>query len=497
MLHPSTSTLSDQPSSSRTSLHQFSSSFHLNQDDEDEHEDEDEDEIDEESKEVEIVDEYGSILRVQKMTAKDVYKLTEGEKVLVHINDSFQLIKGAAGVCTRFMTILLSKPNLCPPEAKDWREIKARCGTLLLGELQGLMKETGTESGTSIRTLEGIIGREIFCIPPDVTLNILYADQLEAQGMDMAFKNNKCRLVYMFKDPENYKFDESNMKMIQNKYLSDYYKLLEGKPDYEEGNSEKETILTQKCYRCEEIRHYAYACPTKTATVGYIPKGGDYVYVKGVFYPTKVSSFNEYVSFLYLIKNDDLVSQEWDIFGEKFNNAFRWFYDVYLKKEMPGPIPPKINGIEIHLMDLIKVSGLSYDYGKEIKECYNKYLDVFKCYYSTARVPQLEQESVQKKATIFVDQGKELTCLQSHCGDQKDQVTAPIGQDRICQEKNRVEHFGIKLEDIEKTKKCNKHQATYQMKIKDHFEKGSTHIAAKKDERDTSSSSIDDFIIIS
>ncbi|GKD14703.1 tetratricopeptide-like helical domain, DYW domain protein, partial [Tanacetum coccineum] len=96
MLHPSTSTLSDQPSSSRTSLHQFSSSFHLNQDDEDKDEDEDEDEIDEESKEVEIV----------------------------------------AGVCTRFMTILLSKPNLCPPEAKDWREIKARCGTLLLGELR-------------------------------------------------------------------------------------------------------------------------------------------------------------------------------------------------------------------------------------------------------------------------------------------------------------------------------------------------------------------------
>nr|GEY59290.1 hypothetical protein [Tanacetum cinerariifolium] len=105
MLHPSTSTLSDQPSSSRTSLHQFSSSFHLNQDDEDEDEDKDEDEIDEESKEVEIVDEFG-------------------------------LIKGATGVHTRFMTILLSKPNLCPPEAKDWREIKARCGTLLLGEVQ-------------------------------------------------------------------------------------------------------------------------------------------------------------------------------------------------------------------------------------------------------------------------------------------------------------------------------------------------------------------------
>ncbi|GKE67606.1 hypothetical protein Tco_1521767, partial [Tanacetum coccineum] len=58
MLHPSTSTstLLDQPSSSRTSLHQFSLSFHLNQDDEDE--DEDENENDEESKEVEIVGKY-------------------------------------------------------------------------------------------------------------------------------------------------------------------------------------------------------------------------------------------------------------------------------------------------------------------------------------------------------------------------------------------------------------------------------------------------------
>nr|GEU33493.1 ARID DNA-binding domain-containing protein [Tanacetum cinerariifolium] len=192
--------------------------------------------------------------------------------------------------------------------------------------------------------------------------------------------------------------EDIKMKMMQNKYLSDYYKLLEENPDYEEGKLEKETILTQKCYRCEEIGHYAYACQTKTTTVGYIPKGGDYVYVKGVFYPTK------------------------------------------------------------------------------------------HCKGATI---------VQKKTTIFVDQGKELTFLQSHCGDQEDQVTAPIRQDIICQEKNRVEYFGIELEDIEETKKGNQHHATYQMKTKDHFEKGSTSIAAKKDERDTSSSSSDDFIIIS
>nr|GEU49859.1 ARID DNA-binding domain-containing protein [Tanacetum cinerariifolium] len=232
------------------------------------------------------------------------------------------------------------------------------------------------------------IRREIFCIPgvqytPDVTLNILSTDQLKAQGMDLAFKNNKCRLVYMFKDPENCKFDESKIKMMQNKYLSDYYKLLEENPDYEEG-------------KCEEIRHYAYACLTKTTTVGYIPKGGDYVYVK--------------------------------------------------------------------------------------EHCKGATIGTRIC---------------QKKTTIFIDQGKELTYLQGHCGDQEDQVTAPVGQDRICQEKNKVEHFGIELEDIEEIKKGNQHQATYQMKTKDHFEKGSTSIATKKDERDTNSSSSDDFIIIS
>ncbi|GJX21612.1 tetratricopeptide-like helical domain, DYW domain protein [Tanacetum coccineum] len=37
-------------------------------------------------------DEYGSILRVQNMTEKDVYKLTEGEKVLVHVNIPFQCL---------------------------------------------------------------------------------------------------------------------------------------------------------------------------------------------------------------------------------------------------------------------------------------------------------------------------------------------------------------------------------------------------------------------
>ncbi|GJZ34309.1 ARID DNA-binding domain-containing protein [Tanacetum coccineum] len=378
-----------------------------------------------------------------------------------------------------------------------------------------------------IREINMRFGKEIICIPgvqytPDVTLNILSANQLEAQGVELIFKNNKCRLVYMFRDPANCKFDENKLKMMQNKYMNDYYKLLEEDSDCKEETSEKKIDWTKKCYRCEDFGHYAYEYPTKnkTTSVGYIPEDGDCVYVKGVFYPTKVSSFNEYVSFLDLIKNDDLVSQEWDIFRNKFNNAFRWFYDVYLKREMPGPIPPKINGIEIHLMDLYKIVeslggylsvyfakefgyiaemvGVSFDYGEEVKDCYKKYLDVFKCYYSTARVPKIEQESVLKKTTMFVDQGKEYTCLQSH-NDQDDQVTAPSRKDRICEEKNKVEHFGVKLEDIEEeVKKDNQHQAIYQMKIKeDRLKKGSTSAAVQEEDGDSSNNSSNDFIIIS
>ena len=78
----------------------------------------------------------GNILRIQKMCVKQVYKLNEGEKVLVHVNAKYQLIGNAGGLCQRFMTLLLKEPNICPPDAKDWRECKEHCGVRLLVELR-------------------------------------------------------------------------------------------------------------------------------------------------------------------------------------------------------------------------------------------------------------------------------------------------------------------------------------------------------------------------
>ncbi|GJT14805.1 ARID DNA-binding domain-containing protein [Tanacetum coccineum] len=124
----------------------------------------------------------------------------------------------------------------------------------------------------------------------------------------------------------------------------------------------------------------------------------DLIKIKGNLYSTKVQTFNDYVTFLNLIKHDDLVSQEWDFFRNKFNKVVKWFYNHYLERSIPGPIPPTIKGIQIHLFDLYKlmegsggylsvhllqefdtigeILGLSKGNGEDIKECYMKYLDV-------------------------------------------------------------------------------------------------------------------------
>ncbi|GJS84098.1 putative transposase-associated domain-containing protein [Tanacetum coccineum] len=86
--------------------------------------------------EVEVIDEHGKILRIQKMTCKQVYKLREGEKILVHVYKKNQLIKTAGNLCRRFITLLLKEPKLCPPDFKDWTECKTGCGVRLLLELR-------------------------------------------------------------------------------------------------------------------------------------------------------------------------------------------------------------------------------------------------------------------------------------------------------------------------------------------------------------------------
>nr|GEV02832.1 ARID DNA-binding domain-containing protein [Tanacetum cinerariifolium] len=142
------------------------------------------------------------------------------------------------------------------------------------------------------------------------------------------------------------------------------------------------------------------------------------------------------IAFLNLIRQDDVVSQEWDIFRKKFDKVVKWFYNYYLEKSLPGPIPPIIDGVKIYLFDLYKlVEGLrgylSVHFGQEfgtigeilglpkgneenLKRCYIQYLDVFTSYYKTARAPQQEYKSILKMPTRKIEEGKDRDCLMSH-----------------------------------------------------------------------------------
>ncbi|GJT60904.1 ARID DNA-binding domain-containing protein [Tanacetum coccineum] len=193
-------------------------------------------------------------------------------------------------------------------------------------------------------------------------------------------------------------------------------------------------------------------------TIGLVPMQDDMIEIKGTLYLTKVNTFNEYVAFLNLIKQDEIISQQWDTFRERFDKVVRWFYKSYLEKPLPSPIPPKINGVQIHLFDLYKlieglgvylsiyfgnefgtigeILGLSKQDGEEIKRCYTNYLDVFTSYYKTARVP-----------TKNVEEGNEDTCLTSHqCGFAE--IKAPNMEAANRKGKEKIEHFGVKLEDL-------------------------------------------------
>nr|GEX54502.1 ARID DNA-binding domain-containing protein [Tanacetum cinerariifolium] len=253
-------------------------------------------------------------------------------------------------------------------------------------------------------------GDEKYLIPgvyyaPEVTLNVLSIEQLERQGIEIIYENYTCRLIYVFSNLKDHKLNEDKLKTMQNEYLEEYFESLK-KGD------------------------------TSNAAIKTLGMKDDLIEIKGTIYSTRVNTFNEYVAFLNLLEQDEIISQEWDVFRNKFDKAVKWFYEKYLERSLPGPITPKINGVTIHLMDLYKIVeslggylsvyfarefgkigeilGLSIQDGEEVRRCYINFMDVFTCYYKTARVPKQEHNLVLDIPTKIVKEGKEYTCLASH-----------------------------------------------------------------------------------
>ncbi|GKB67998.1 hypothetical protein Tco_0929410 [Tanacetum coccineum] len=58
-------------------------------------------------------------------------------------------------------------------------------------------------------------------------------------------------------------------------------------------------------------------------TPGLITMQDDVIEIKGTLYSTKVTTFNEYVAFLTLVKQDEIISQQWDTFRGRFDKTAR------------------------------------------------------------------------------------------------------------------------------------------------------------------------------
>ena len=198
------------------------------------------------------------------------------------------------------------------------------------------------------------IESEIFVIPgvhytPEITLNILSASQLEAQGLELIFKGNRCKPIPMFKEHAACFFDANRMNQRHNEYLDGYFRMLdEDSKQKEEHHKEMAVTFIHKCNICDENGHIDYMCPQYPMTA----EDDDFVIVKGVHHPIPIKCFNDCIYLLTYIRDDNLNSQNWKPFRQNFIEAYSWFYSVYLKKDLPKPFPPKIYGKKIHLMDL-------------------------------------------------------------------------------------------------------------------------------------------------
>ncbi|GKC27290.1 ARID DNA-binding domain-containing protein [Tanacetum coccineum] len=261
---------------------------------------------------------------------------------------------------------------------------------------------------------------------PEITLNILSINLLKQQGFEIIFEGDKCTLEYMFKNQQGQNMDVDKMRQRHNDYLDDYF----------------ESLDKEKTDREKEMPRFVEDTNT-----------------------SEVHTFYEFVAFLNLIKNDDIISKGWDIYRERFDKVLKWFYNHYLKRPLPGTIPPIIHGVPIHLFDLYKlmdcmggylsvqfgqefgalaeILGLPRSDGEEIRKCYMTYLDVFISYYKTARAPE--------DPTKVEEDTESLESYQWNSG----KTGAPIAEEK---EKKKLEHFGIKLEEEED---CKEQQSAY------------------------------------
>ncbi|GJX23526.1 ARID DNA-binding domain-containing protein [Tanacetum coccineum] len=234
----------------------------------------------------------------------------------------------------------------------------------------------------------------------------------------------------------------------------------------------------------------------------------------------EIGNFHECVAFLDLIRKGGALSNEWEVHRDKFNRVLTWFFNHFLMRPLPGSLPPIINGVTIHLFDLYEliecmggyisvqfegdfeglaeILGLERSDGMNIRRCYLDYLEPLVSNYKATRS--------SNPTGGYGDEG--IRRFDGYHGDgNKDGSMA-------AKEKGIVKHFGITLEEEE-----GKYDATAQQDEEDmarikcyicqrmgHFDSecpskdqrptDGASTSRQQGEKDTHSSSGDDFTII-
>ncbi|GJR40705.1 ARID DNA-binding domain-containing protein [Tanacetum coccineum] len=316
---------------------------------------------------------------------------------------------------------------------------------------------------------------------PEVTLNILSIGLLRQQGFEISSNGDRCTLAYMFKDKRGTDINLDRMREQHNNYLEDYFDALDRSANIER--------------RIEQP---------------YEKENDD----------VEIGNFHECVAFLDLIRKGGALSNEWEVHRDKFNRVLTWFFNHFLMRPLPGSLPPIINGVTIHLFDLYEliecmggyisvqfegdfeglaeILGLERSDGMNIRRCYLDYLEPLVSNYKAARS--------SNPTGGYGDEG--IRRFDGYHGDgNKDGSMA-------AKEKGIVKHFGITLEEEE-----GKYDATAQQDEEDmarikcyicqrmgHFDSecpskdqrptDGASTSRQQGEKDTHSSSGDDFTII-
>lgn len=230
-------------------------------------------------------------------------------------------------------------------------------------------------------------------------------DLIEEQGYTMKIDNNICSIHYMYEEEENNlqiplvegtgkKIGQKEVVTEHNQYLEDYFESIDPKDECSLING-----LEDLNWNREDALDYvddAYLC------------------WNGSLYALKVNSFTRFLSFMNILKKDNLVYKNWEVFSKRFIDLVKWFYCVYLNHDILDNIPPVVGEIELNLLSLHKIvenlggyfsvtlidkwgtiaqlQGLTNKDDEAVKNCYKKFIDLIVIYHETVRVPWGEKK---------------------------------------------------------------------------------------------------------